>query len=48
MQNSMDFDLWAGGYDASVGARADADAYPFAGYREVLNYIYRAVHAKDS
>jgi len=48
MHNSMEFDLWAGEYDASVGSCEAADAYPFAGYREVLHYIYRAVHAKDS
>ena len=35
------FDLWAEGYDKSVGLSEERDEYPFAGYRRVLGSIYR-------
>lgn len=37
------FDLWADGYDQSVQLSEASDRYPFAGYREVLSTVYRAV-----
>ena len=39
------FDLWADGYDESVGLSDDENSYPFAGYKEVLNSIYNEVLA---
>ena len=39
------FDLWADGYDRSVGLSDDDGTYPFAGYRAVLNGIYGRVLA---
>ncbi len=39
------FDLWADGYDRSVGLSDDDGTYPFAGYREVLSGIYGRVLA---
>lgn len=46
MLDSDGFDLWADGYDKSVGLSERADAYPFAGYQDTLNEIYRAVRRK--
>ena len=46
MLDNKGFDLWADGYDAAVGLSDEADAYPFAGYKAVLNSIYRTVLAK--
>ncbi len=43
MLNETGFDLWADGYDQSVGLSDDQGTYPFAGYRQVLNTIYNAV-----
>lgn len=43
MLNSKGFDLWADDYDKSVGLCDEADDYPFAGYKEILNAIYGAV-----
>lgn len=43
MLNSKDFDLWADGYDRSVGVSDDEGTYPFAGYKAVLNEIYNRV-----
>ena len=43
MLDQHGFDLWADGYDKSVGLSEEADAYPFAGYKAVLNEIYRRV-----
>ncbi|MBR3382547.1 MAG: class I SAM-dependent methyltransferase [Clostridia bacterium] len=43
MLDSRQFDLWAVGYDRSVGLSDDNGEYPFAGYREVLNLIYSSV-----
>lgn len=47
MLDEKGFDLWANGYDKSVGLSYEADTYPFAGYKEVLGGIYRTVMEKD-
>lgn len=39
------FDLWADGYDKAVGLSDEDNSYPFAGYREVLNRIYKIISA---
>ncbi len=46
MLNSKGFDLWADGYDKSVNLSEEANEYPFAGYKDVLNGIYKTVHTK--
>ena len=43
MLNNKGFDLWADGYDKSVGLSDEANAYPFAGYKRVLAAIFQAV-----
>lgn len=43
MLNNKGFDLWADGYDKSVGLSDENGTYPFAGYRDVLNKIYNSV-----
>lgn len=43
MLNDKGFDLWADGYDKSVGLSDENGTYPFAGYRDVLNKIYNSV-----
>ena len=43
MLDSKGFDLWADGYDKSVGLSDDDDTYPFAGYKQILNEIYNRV-----
>lgn len=43
IMNQQEFDLWAGSYDKSVGLSDQQNTYPFAGYRQVLNEIYRGV-----
>ena len=43
MLDSKGFDLWADGYDKSVGLSDEENVYPFAGYREILNRIYNTV-----
>jgi hypothetical protein len=35
--NSKGFDLWANDYDKSVNLSEENNAYPFAGYKSVLN-----------
>ena len=37
MLDRAGFDLWAGGYDKSVGLSEEENSYPFAGYRAVLD-----------
>ena len=37
MLNHKGFDLWADGYDKSVGLSDEANTYPFAGYKKVLD-----------
>lgn len=43
MLDSKGFDLWAHGYDKSVNLSEENNEYPFAGYKDVLNYIYNKV-----
>ena len=43
MLSSQGFDLWADGYDASVGLSDEENSYPFAGYKQVLGSIYRTI-----
>jgi 2-polyprenyl-3-methyl-5-hydroxy-6-metoxy-1,4-benzoquinol methylase len=43
MLNNRGFDLWANDYDKSVNISEDNNEYPFAGYKDVLNYIYNQV-----
>ena len=43
MLNNKGFDLWADGYDKSVGLSDEANSYPFAGYKRVLAAIFQAV-----
>ena len=43
MLNNKGFDLWADGYDKSVGLSDEANTYPFAGYKKVLASIFQTV-----
>jgi putative AdoMet-dependent methyltransferase len=43
MLSNREFDLWADGYDMSVGMSDDDGTYPFAGYKQILNEIYKRV-----
>lgn len=43
MLDKNGFDLWADGYDKSVGLSDEDGTYPFAGYKAVLNAIYNRV-----
>lgn len=43
MLDAKGFDLWADGYDRSVGLSDEDGSYPFAGYRKLLNAIYNQV-----
>lgn len=40
MLYNKSFDLWADGYDRSVGVPEEDGSYPFAGYKQVLNEVY--------
>ena len=46
MLDQKGFDLWADGYDKAVGISDEDNTYPFAGYKEVLGRIFRAVMEK--
>lgn len=46
MRDEKGFDLWADGYDRAVGLSYEEGSYPFAGYREVLDDIYKTVMEK--
>ena len=43
MLNNEGFDLWADEYDSDVSDSDQNNRYPFAGYRSILNEIYRRV-----
>lgn len=46
MLDNKGFDLWAVGYDRTVGVSDEESTYPFAGYKGVLGTIYRTVMKK--
>ena len=46
MLDSKGFDLWADGYDKTVGLSDEDQSYPFAGYKGVLAKIYQLVMTK--
>lgn len=48
MLDSKGFDLWADGYDKTVGLSDEDQSYPFAGYKGVLARIYQLVMAKEN
>lgn len=43
MLDNKGFDLWADGYDESVGLSDEENTYPFAAYKDILNAIYKDV-----
>ena len=43
MLDHRGFDLWADGYDKTVGLSDEDNTFPFAGYKQVLNEIYNNV-----
>lgn len=47
MLDSKGFDLWAEGYDKTVGLSEEDNSYPFAGYKEVLAFIYNMVLGRE-
>lgn len=48
MLDQNGFDLWADGYDKTVGISDKENTYPFAGYRDVLGSIFQAVMEKQN
>lgn len=46
MLDQNGFDLWADGYDKTVGLSDEENSYPFAGYKEILARIYQIILAK--
>ena len=48
MLDDKGFDLWADGYDKTVGLSDEDQSYPFAGYKEVLARIYQLVMVKEN
>lgn len=48
MLDQKGFDLWADGYDKTVGLSDEENTYPFAGYRQVLGTIFRAVMERQN
>ena len=48
MLDNKGFDLWADGYDKSVGLSDEENTYPFAGYKDVLGTIYKTIMEKKN
>ncbi len=46
MLDSRGFDLWADGYDEAVMISEEENGFPFAGYKAVLERIFRTVASK--
>lgn len=41
MLNSEEFNLWAHSYDKDIEQWSQDNGYPFAGYWELMNLIYK-------
>lgn len=48
MLDKKGFDLWADGYDKTVGISDEENTYPFAGYKDVLGSIFQAIMEKPN
>ena len=48
MLDNKGFDLWADGYDKSVGVSDEENTYPFAGYKDVLGTIFKTIMKEPS
>ena len=48
MLDNKGFDLWADGYDKTVGVSDEGNTYPFAGYKDVLGTIYKSIMEKPN
>lgn len=48
MLDNKGFDLWADGYDKTVGVSDEENTYPFAGYKDVLGTIYKTIMEKPN
>lgn len=48
MLSSKGFDIWADGYDKSVGVSEENNDYPFAGYKRILGDIYKTIMEKPN
>ena len=48
MLDNKGFDLWADGYDKTVGVSDEGNTYPFAGYKDVLGTIFKTIMKKPS
>ena len=48
MLDNNGFDLWADGYDESVGVSDEDNTYPFAGYKKILGRIYKTIMEKPN
>ena len=48
MLDNKGFDLWADGYDSTVGISDDKNTYPFAGYKDVLGRIFQVIMKKKN
>ena len=48
MLDHKGFDLWADGYDKTVGVSDEGNTYPFAGYKDVLGTIYKTIMEKEN
>lgn len=46
MLDNKGFDLWAEGYDKTVGVSDEENSYPFAGYKEILGRIFQTIMVK--
>lgn len=47
MLDKSGFDLWADGYDKTVGISDEENTYPFAGYKKVLGSIFQTIMEKQ-
>lgn len=48
MLDKQGFDLWADGYDKTVGVSDEENTYPFAGYKDVLGTIFQTIMEKPN
>ncbi len=45
--NEKHFDLWSDNYDKEVELSDESNTYPFAAYKDIMNYIYKLVRTTN-
>jgi len=47
LKDDSGFDLWAADYDSNVSRTDEKESYPFAGYNDLLEFVYKEIEKNN-